>query len=264
MKKALIIIFGIIVVLALGCILVWNMLPSIVSHKLSKQAGVSVTIGDMRISPSSLRVDSIKVENPPQYSKTPRALSVREIDVQSPITHFFDDNIVIEELSMDDMYVGLEFDAPNSKNGNWTTIMNNVSKSASDEKDKAEKKGKSTKVLIKRLIITDLQIELAYKTGGKANQTLRPIDRIELKNVSSEGGIPTSQLMNIIMRETLRNIFSKEGLQNMLEGVLNPADSKGGVMDTLKGLFSDVILLDNDWGALEAEEYHSTEYQEVE
>jgi len=61
MKKALIIIFGIIIVLALGCILVWNMLPSIVSHKLSKQAGVSVTIGDIRISPSSLRVDSVQV-----------------------------------------------------------------------------------------------------------------------------------------------------------------------------------------------------------
>ncbi|MDN3509636.1 MAG: hypothetical protein P0S93_06485 [Candidatus Neptunochlamydia sp.] len=63
--------------------------------------------------------------------------------------------------------------------------------------------------------------------------------------------------MNIIMQETLRNIFrnifSKEGLQNMLDGVLNPQDSHEGVINTLKGLFSDLILLDNEWDYLEYE-----------
>ncbi|MCB1109647.1 MAG: AsmA family protein [Chlamydiia bacterium] len=247
MKKALIIIFGIIVILVLAGILVWNMLPTIVSHKLSKQAGVSVTIGDIRVSPSMVRIDTIRVGNPSGYNKTPRALSVDELSVDIPLTRFFDQNIVIEEMKMDDVYIGLEFDSPRSKNGNWTTIMNNVSQSAGSEKEKAKKSGKTTTVLIKKLIITDLQIELAYKTGDQANRKLRPIDRIELTNISSEGGIPTSQIMNIVMQETLRNIFSKEGLQNMLDGILNPSDSGGGVMDTLKGLFSDAILLDNDW-----------------
>ena len=39
----------------------------------------------------------------------------------------------------------------------------------------------------------------------------------------------------------------------MLEGVLDPGDSGGGVMDSIKGLFSDVILLDNDWEDFELE-----------
>ncbi|MCB1106836.1 MAG: AsmA family protein [Chlamydiia bacterium] len=253
MKKTLIIIFGIIIVLILGVILVWNMLPTIVSHKLSKQAGVSVSIGDIKLNPSMLHVDTIRVGNPPEYQKTPRALSVSALTANVPLTRFFDDNIVIDEMTMDDVYVGLEFDSPKSKNGNWTTIMNNISRSADSEKEKAKKSGKTTKVLIKRLVITDLQIELAYKTGGKANRKLRPIDRIELTNISSEGGIPTSQIMNIVMQETLRSIFSREGLQNMLEGVLNPNQSGKGVMDTLKGLFSDAILLDNDWDEFELE-----------
>ncbi len=253
MKRILIIIFGIIVVLILGGILVWNMLPTIVSHKLSKQAGVSITIGSIRASPSTVRVDMIHVGNPPEYAKTPSAFSVKELGIDVPLTRFFYDNIVIEEMTMDDVYVGLEFDSPKSKNGNWTTIMNTMSKSTSDEKDKAKKTGKSTAVLIKKLIITDLKIELAYKTGGKTNRNLRPIDRIELTNISSEGGIPTSQIMNIVMQETLRNIFSKEGLQNMLEGVLDPSDSGKSVMDSLKGLFSGIILLDNDWEDFELE-----------
>lgn len=258
MKKALIIIFGIIIILVLACILVWNMLPSIVSHKLSKHAGVSVTISNIGLSPNHLKVDGIRVGNPSGYSKTPRALSVDDLYASVPLTRFFDDQIVIDEMTMDDVYIGLEFDSPNSKSGNWTTIMNNMSKSTSADKEEAKKKGKTTSVLIKRLVITDLQIELAYKTGGRANKKLRPIDRLELTNISSEGGIPTAQIMNIIMQETLRSIFSKEGLQNMLEGILNPSDSGGGVMNTLKGLFSDLILLDNDWEYLE-EEYREAQ-----
>jgi len=258
MKKALIIIFGLIVVLCLAAVLVWNMFPTILSHKLSKRAGVSVTISDIRLSPDKIKVDGIRVGNPSGYSKTPRALSVDDVVVNVPLTRFLDNKIVIDEMTMDDIYIGLEFDSPNSKNGNWTTIMNNMSKSTKDDSDKAKEKGETTSVLIKRLVITDLQIELAYKTGGKPNRKLRPIDRIELTNISSEGGIHTAQIMNIIMQETLRNIFSKEGLQNMLDGVLNPQDSGGGVMNTLKGLFSDLILLDNEWDYLEYE------YEELE
>lgn len=259
MKKALIIIFGLIVVLCLAAILVWNMFPTIVSHKLSKRAGVSVTISDIRLSPSMIKIDGIRVGNPAEYSKTPRALSVDDMRINVPLSRFLDKRIVIDEMTMDDVYVGLEFDSPNSKKGNWTTIMNNMSQSTKEDSNKAKAKGKTTSVLIKHLVITDLQIELAYKTGGKVNRKLRPIDRIELTNISSEGGIPTAQIMNIIMQETLRNIFSKEGLQNMLEGVLNPSDSGGGVMNTLKGLFSDLILLDNDWDYLDYEEFEEAQ-----
>lgn len=259
MKKALIIIFGLIVILCLAGILVWNMFPTIISHKLSKRAGVSVTISDIRLSPETLKVDGIRVGNPSGYSKTPRALSVDDMTVNVPLTRFFDKKIVIDEMTMDDVYVGLEFDSPNSKKGNWTTIMNNMSQSTKEDHEKAKSKGETTSILIKRLVITDLQIELAYKTGGKANRKLRPIDRIELTNISSEGGIPTAQIMNIVMQETLRNIFSKEGLQNMLEGVLSPGESGGGVMNTLKGLFSDLILLDNDWEYLENDEFEEAQ-----
>lgn len=253
MKKTMIIVFGLIVVLCLAAVLIWNMFPTILSHKLSKRAGVSITLSDIRLSPGRIKVDGIRVGNPSDYSKTPRALSVGGMVVNAPLTSFLDKKIIIDEMTMDDVYIGLEFDSPTSKNGNWTTIMNNISKSTKEDSDKAKEKGKTTSILIKRLVITDLQIELAYKTGEKPNRTLRPINRIELTNISSEGGIPTAQIMNIIMQETLRNIFSKEGLQNMLDGILTPQDSGGSAINTLKGLFSDLILLDNEWGYLERE-----------
>ncbi|WP_194847141.1 hypothetical protein [Candidatus Neptunochlamydia vexilliferae] len=247
MKKFLIIFFGLVVIACLVGVLLWNMLPTIVSHKLSKRAQVAVTISDIKVSSASLSVDGIQVGNPRGYNKTPRALSVAKIDISIPLTRFFDKNIVIEDMTMDDIYLGLEFDSPRSRKGNWTTIMNNMSRATSEEKAQAAAKKETTKVLIKRLVITNLQVELAYTTGGRANRKLRPINRLELTNISSEGGIPTSQIMHIIMAETLRSVFSKEGLQNMLEGVLNPRGSSGGRNRVdLRGLFSE-----NERGELE-------------
>lgn len=238
MKKAFVILLGFVVVISLAAILFWNIFPSFLSHQLSKQAGVSVTIADVHLSPKQINIDGIKVENPSTYSKTDHALSVDAIDVHVPLTRFLDKQIVIDELAMNTVYIGLEFDSPTSKNGNWTTIMNHISQSTEKERDQAQPKEETTSVLIKKLVITDLQIELAYKTGNKPNKKLRPIDRLELTNISSEGGIPTAQIMNIIMQETLRNIFSKEGLQNMLDGIANPQDTSESVIDAFKSLFS--------------------------
>ncbi|NGX51108.1 MAG: hypothetical protein K1060chlam2_00965, partial [Chlamydiae bacterium] len=218
-------------------------------------------IADIHFSSSKIEADQIRVGNPRGYNKTPRALSIDSFSADVPLTRFFDDNIVIEEMLLDDVYLGLEFDSPRSKKGNWTTIMNNVSRNTTSEKKKAKDKGETTSVLIKKLILTDLKVELAYKTGGQPNRKLRPIRRLELTNISSEGGIPTNQIMHIVMQETLRSIFSREGLQNMLEGVLDPGNRGGSAIDTLKGLFSEVILLDNDWEGLDLE---IEEHQEIE
>ena len=49
------------------------------------------------------------------------------------------------------------------------------------------------------------------------------------------------------MSEMLREVFSKEGLQNMLQNLIPGGDSGSGI---LKGLFSEMIELENDWDIL--------------
>jgi len=246
MRKTLIIVFGVIVVLVLVGIFCWNMLPSWVSNKLSERTKVSVSIQDIRLGSSSIKVDNIRVGNPPG-SVLNTALEVKKLTIDTPFSRFFDDRIVINEMRLDDVYLGLEFESQRSSKGNWSEIMQNLKESTGKEKQQAADKGKTTSVLIKKLIITDLKIDLAYRTGGKGVRRLRPIDRLELENISSEGGLPTAQIMDIVMSEMLRNIFSKEGLQNMLENLVPGGDSGGSPIDALKGLFSDLILLDNNW-----------------
>ncbi|MBI3212028.1 MAG: AsmA family protein [Simkania negevensis] len=245
MRKIIVGFFSVLIVLILIATLSWNMFPSWISHKLSSKAKVAVSIGNIRLSPSSIRVDKIYVGNPPK-SILKRALEVDKMTANIPITHFLDKDIIINEMRMSDIYLGLEFESKKNANGNWKTIMNNLKASTKEEKEKARKTNKTRTVLIKRLILEDLKVELVYTKGDRRVRKLRPIERLELTNISSEGGIPSAQIMDIVISETLRNIMSIEGLQNLLKDTLSPGGLPGTILDSVKGLFSDYIWLDNN------------------
>lgn len=232
MKKFIICIFGFIIILTFAGILVWNMLPSIVARDLSKHAGVPVSIGSFKMTPSTFKVEDFDIGNPPK-SILNHALKVSEVLISVPITHFLHKKIVINEVNLNKVYLGLEFESEKSKKGNWATIMNNLQKSADSDSEKNKDSKSSKSILIKKLIITDLQVELAYRSDHKVKK-LQKISRIELDNISSEGGLPTTQITNIILKQMLRETFSKEGMKNMLRGVLE----KQSPGEYLEGLFS--------------------------
>jgi hypothetical protein len=244
MRKILVIISSIIIILILLGIFGWSMLPTWVSHTLSKRTKVSVSIQDIRLAPSSIKVDNIRIGNPPK-SVLKQALNIKKFSIDAPFSRFFQERIVINEMGLDDVYIGLEFESQKSSKGNWSEIMANLKESTGKEKESAKQTAKTKRVLIKKLIITDLKIDLAYRTGNKNVRRLRPIDRLELTNISSEGGLPTAQIMDIVISEMLRNIFSKEGLQNMLENILPGNGSGSSAVDTLKGLFSELDQKDD-------------------
>jgi len=236
MKKALFYLFLFIVIVILVVFFSWNHLPTWISNKLSAKTKVKVSIEKIGLSRDTLAIDKIYVGNPPGYTKTPRALSVRTLDANVPLTRFLDKDIVIDKMNMDKIYLGLEFDSKGSKKGNWTTIMRNLKKSNAADRKK-EKKSEAKTVLIKRLYLTDITAVLAYKSGEKG-RTIK-VKQLELKNISSEGGIPTAQLMDIIISEFLKDLFSKEGIQNMLDGVIPGGSSNGGgFQHPIKKLFS--------------------------
>ncbi len=230
---------GFLVILFILLIIGWNMVPKIVSSKLTKEMQVEVSIDDIGLSPWSISVHKLSVDNP-SGSILPKALTLAEIDVNVPMTHFFNKEIVIPTMTLDDMYLALEFEAPKSKKGNWTTIMQNLSDSSGpSEKSKDDDRS----VLIKHLILTNVDVDLAYKSTGQVRK-LKPIARIDLYNISSKGGIPTAQIMNIVMSEVLRNIFSAENLQNMLQDIIKPDPNQ--YLDKLKSLFDRETFVEGD------------------
>lgn len=207
----LVVFLAIVIFLCIG----WVRLPDMVANNLAKKMQVSVEIDDIVIRPGLIGIKKLNIGSPPGY-KLPRSLSVDEIRVNAPLLHYFDQNVVIEEIDLNNVYLGLEFAKKGSKKGNWSLIMQNYSQATEAGAEK-EKNGKS--VLIKKLILNNVKVDLAYKDTGQV-QHLKPFDRLEFTNVTSEGGIPSDQITSLIMQQMLGEIFSKENLQNMIEGFM--------------------------------------------
>ena len=225
-KIAFITLFSIVAV----CFILWMLVPTIVSSKLSSFMGVDVSINHIGFGTKSTTVKGLLIGNP-RGTKLPTALKVKEIDADVPVSEFLKDDIVIDNLTLNDIYISLVFEKKGSGNGNWTIIASNMEKNT----QKSSSKDSDTHVLIRRLLCTNIKIDLLYQNEGKVEK-LRPIDKIELRNISSSGGIPTSQIMGLIIDQMLREIFSVRGITNMLKGILESGGS--GFFQTFEGFFS--------------------------
>jgi uncharacterized protein involved in outer membrane biogenesis len=227
-------IFALIVIVIIAAVLVvffgWSRIPDMLAGRLSDKLQVHVAIDDVNLSMNSINIQKIEVGNPSGYTLS-KAFSAEQILISAPITTYLHKEVVIERLDIDNIYLGLEFNKQGSKKGNWSTLMANLKASeASSSSDKT--------VLIRKLVLTNISITLAYSDGSKPPKKLSRIPRLEFDNVSSEHGIPTEQISEIIMREMLKSIFSLEGIQNMLEGFLESPQK--GIQNLLKP-FGDLI-----------------------
>jgi len=222
----------IVLVVIIGAIFIaYSFMANIVSSKLSSLAKVPVSISNLSVRPGQINIDNFVVGNP-RNSILKHALIVKKAEFQAPLGNYFDQTILIPEVALFDTYVGLEFESKRSSRGNWTYIMANI------EREMEKKHGKSDKeVFIRRLILTNVQVELVYHKE-RERRKLKPIGRIELKNISSRGGFPTGQITNLIIKEMLKEIFSVENIMNMLQDLLSPQGGGQDLYGTLKSLFS--------------------------
>ena len=238
MKKIVAILVSFIFIISLGALVTWTLLPTLLSHTFSKTIGASMTISKIQLMQNGLKISGIKINNPPEYSKTPHALSINTLTINSLFSHLFNKKIVIDTVTIDSAYVGIEFASPTLQKGNWTTLIHSIKNSKKKSFDRKKKKGFGSSILIKRLIIDTLQVELAYQIGTQSNKKLHPIHQIELTNMSSEEGIPTADLINLvierIIERMLQKVLKEEGFQKMLEEVLSPKEPAKDPVSFLK------------------------------
>jgi uncharacterized protein involved in outer membrane biogenesis len=232
--------FKILASLILICILgafiflfvIWSRLPDMASNELSETLGVPVEIGDIRLSPSQITVQSLDIGNPSGFHLN-YALAVQSIDILAPFTNYFRNDIVIDEIDLNNVYIGLEFDSPKGTRGNWSAILNHTEKSQASSTEIASEKT----VLIRKLVLTNIQPDLLYRSDGKIRQ-LPIIPRMELNNISSRGGNFSDQLMNSALGQMIKEIFVQENLKNALDNIFRQIPGgNGGPVDVLRGFF---------------------------
>ena len=239
MKAFLGSLIGIIVAAIIAAVVIafifWSRVPDILANNLSNKLKVSVTIDDISLGWGEIKISDVEIANP-RKSILPNAFICQEINVYAPFTHYLDDNVEIDQIDLNDVYLGLEFDTATSTKGNWTEIMSNLK--TSSEKEAPKDKEKKHTVLIRRLVLTNIDVDVVYRKDGGKVQKLKRIDRMELTNISSEGGLPLDQIMNSVLGQMLKSVFEKENLKNMLQDLLNQKSPWQKYVEPFKGLFN--------------------------
>lgn len=223
----LIIFIGIIVILFLGK----SRLPDMLANNLSKKLQVAISIDSMNFSFSQIKINKAEIGNVRGYS-LPRAFAAKEILIKAPLSTYLHKQVVVDEIVVNDIYLGLEFNSTSSTNGNWTIIMQNFQNAANLDATGGKK------VLIKRLVLNNIDTYLLFRKNGGNIQRLPGIRQIVLTNINTEGGISSDQLASSILGQMLRQVFVEQRLNNMLKGILT--DPEKAVNDFLKP-FKDIF-----------------------
>jgi hypothetical protein len=214
MKIFIRLFFAVLICLFLSVSTVYSFLPNIIAHKIQKLALVDTSIRSIGLSFNKIEVSKFQMDNLPN-SILPIALKIDDITLKNSLSNYFENEITIERVNCENFTIGLEFDSKASSQGNWTKIINNFD-SASELSSKS-----SESITINKLLVKNVTILLVYRDNPNQIKTLN-IDQIELNNLSSSGEFPTGQITKIILRETLKQIFSLENLGNMMKDLLTP------------------------------------------
>lgn len=207
----------------------WSRVPDMVADRLTKKLQVTVLVGDMRLGLNKISIDKLQVSNPPQYRLLSNAFTCDEIVVNAPLTGYLKKDLVIDEIDMNNVYIGFDFDSIKGASGNWTQIMKNLQK----ENKKVPKSASDRTVLIRRLVLNNIQAEVAYEDGGKVRR-LPVIPQIVLTNISSKGGFPMDQITNSVLGKMLQSIFEQENVKNMLQNIFQTPSK---LLSPFEGLF---------------------------
>lgn len=222
MKTFLASIVGLVVVIAIALFIGYARLPDFLANQVSKKLQVPVNIGTISLALKGIKIKNIEIGNPPGTLR-PQAFKCQEIDVHVPLTRFFSKHIVIDAITVNNVFLDLEFDSPSGTKGNWSKIMGNLqaSRSQGPKKPTTGRSGRS--VLIRSLVLTNIDVDVIYLNDSGKVKHLPRIDRIELNDISSEEGVPMDQILNSVLGQMLKSIFVKENLKNMMQDLIqNP------------------------------------------
>jgi hypothetical protein len=189
----------------------WSRLPDILATHLSNQLKVAVSIDRLKASWNTIDIFKVRIANLPK-SLLSNAFTCQQISLHSPLSHYVQERVIIDEIDLNTVYLGLEFDSASGTNGNWTALMNNMQVSTATSSSRS--------LLIRKVVLTDIDVDVVYRQNGSKVTRLPRIPRMELTNITSEGGIPGEQIMNSVLGEMLKQVFLKQNLKNMFQELL--------------------------------------------
>lgn len=214
-------------------VVVWSGMSNMVADSLSKAFGVKVTVGEINLEAQKTTITKIAIANPPCCQRLANALTAETMTINAPWTAFMSKDVVIDEIVLDNVYIGFEFKSIKGTDGNWSAIF----KSMQSAKDTAPNQHKQT-LLIRRLVLKNINADVVFDDRNTVHH-LSPTRQVVLTNISSQEGLSMDQLQRSELGKKLKSIFVKENANEMLKKFLqNPTSPIQEVVPgPFKGLF---------------------------
>lgn len=212
MKRVIAILLGILILLGAASYLAYANSNLILAHIISRKTHLPVTIKKISYHKNAFVIHDLQLANP-KGTRLPTALKTETIQVDAPHRQYLEDPIVINQIHVNHSYVNIQVYNKAQTEGNWHTIINNMSE------DHNSPLSVERPSVIKKLILTNIQIDLILADGSIRHLT--PIERIEFDNVNSERGIPIEEISEIIVQKMMGQIFIEKGLKTIIQAPVN-------------------------------------------
>lgn len=231
--------FLVILVAALVGVYFYARRTSILSHYLSEKMGVSVHIDSVDISTDKITLNGLNIANPKGYS-LPSALKIQTLSFNTPVSEYFKKEITVNNVTLSEVLLGVEFKDKSHTHGNWTEIIGNLDTNysttqAPDESAKKKSSGfrHDRTVRINQLLILNTTVQL--QLAGEPLKTLSPIAKMEFQNVTSEKGLPIEEITEIIIRKLIDEASILQGFSRMV--LTAPGSAAKAALSPFKVLF---------------------------
>lgn len=219
--------FIVLIALLIG----WVILPGQFSNSMSNKLLVSVNIRHIPFSFNPLGIDHVSIGNPKEYNDLQKALTVGSIRVMTPVKNYFEEQIVIDEILIDTVYLGIQFESlARLDKGNWSQIASNLKQTSSSDEKRRGKEGRNPSILIKKVVIRNVQAELLYGHDRKKAEKLPLIKEMTFTDLNSDEGAPMGQILNSILAQMIITTTAQKQI-DVFKNLFNLPGKAGNVLE---------------------------------
>lgn len=162
---------------------IWLVKVPILSKYFTDKLRQRVSIEWVSIWPSETTIRDLKIYNPQGFT-SPLALEINQVHLGYRLKELIVNPLIIEQIECDSLVLNIEFLKPESAFNNWMLIH-----------DLMQKPPTSESVLIRRLILTDINIVIQGRDASEQTIT-HHVDRLEWGNIQSERGLLVKDLIH--------------------------------------------------------------------
>ncbi|MFZ4772601.1 MAG: hypothetical protein ACOYK9_01245 [Chlamydiia bacterium] len=218
MKHFFLTLLSLLLLLVIGSYLLFTFRVHVINSSLSTSFSVPVRISALDFSKKLVSIKNLEIYNPPK-SIAPKALSMKSIQIHAPLRRYFEVNTDIHSVEINDIEVEIEFYDQQEKEMNWNSILGSSWESTNTPID-----ADAAVVTIRTFTINNLKVTL--RTPNQEPRIFYVQGPVTYKNLNSRRGIPGTVIADMIVRITLMEVFSIEGLAHfagsLFEHTLSP------------------------------------------